>query len=828
LYDAGVDAKGRPYLALEYIDGQPLDDWCEAKGLSIGDRLRLFVQVARAVAYAHGRLVVHRDLKPSNVLVTADGQAHLLDFGIAKLLHEAGPGEDRLTQEQGRVLTPHYASPEQIRGETITVASDVYSLGVLLYELLTGRYPYEPESRSLAAIEAAILNDEPILASSKAKDKSTAKALRGEIDAILGKALRREPNQRYATVDAFAEDVERHLIGDVVLARPDSSWYRIRKTIAKHRFGVAATAATLAATLTVAGIWVAKTQEGTRAAERQRLMTDFVGDVFRINFRPGGQASPVPGLYGDRLLQEGSKLIENRFPGQPELQADLYGIVGQMFLDMGASDEAVAYRTRQLEALGQARASSSVRAAALTSLARSLSARGRHAEAAARAREAIEMLRNDAHSQAEAMAVLVTSLMYLGRNTEALEEISLLDTATKEFKGETTAAAVMYGMKGSVYSALNRYPEAGPLYERGIAIALRVEGEFSSTAIELRILQAAQIMMNGDDPKKSQALTRSVVHALESRGGPSSIAAAKYAAFFARRLALAGAISYEDAKSEIERRQLFLANQPSAPDYIRKRVDFERGPLELVRGNVEEADRWISPNLQAALKSTDQPYLQMEFVPWMASLKEYQGDYDAGNYWRDEMTRLRKSVIGGAEHPYAAFDYTNRSRNLSRAGRFLEAKRELDRAPALTGLSSKNAFATATSNVFRNARLEILVNAEDFEAAWMLARDFELSSPGSDSWRYQIVGVLQCERGHPKEGRKLLESVLSSDAFKDEYEYSPDLAMWRAQTGWCAFVAGDTKAARSYAKLAREAFTAQPNVSFYFKRPLVRLELALK
>ena len=191
LYDAGVDASGRPYLALEYIDGQPLDAWCEAKALGVPERLRLFLQVARAVAYAHGRLVVHRDLKPSNVLVTADGQAHLLDFGIAKLLHEAAPGDLGLTQEQGRVLTPHYASPEQIRGEAITVASDVYSLGVLLYELLTGRLPYP--CRTAWRRSRRVLEGEPPPASSRAQIKATARALRGEIDAILGKALKRVP-----------------------------------------------------------------------------------------------------------------------------------------------------------------------------------------------------------------------------------------------------------------------------------------------------------------------------------------------------------------------------------------------------------------------------------------------------------------------------------------------------------------------------------------------------------------------------------------------------------------------------------------------------------
>ena len=249
LYDAGVDGRGRPYLALEYIDGQPIDAWCEAQALSVRDRLRLFVQVARAVAYAHGRLVVHRDLKPSNVLVTPDGQAHLLDFGIAKLLTDASVPETGLTQQQGRVLTPHYASPEQVAGDAITVPSDVYSLGVLLYELLTSTLPIAPMRSTLGAVEDAILQGDAPPASSRVKDKARARALRGEVDAILGKAMQREPARRYATADAMAQDIERHLNGETVMARPDSVVYRLRKGLRRNWLPASAAAAVLAGLL---------------------------------------------------------------------------------------------------------------------------------------------------------------------------------------------------------------------------------------------------------------------------------------------------------------------------------------------------------------------------------------------------------------------------------------------------------------------------------------------------------------------------------------------------------------------------------------------------
>ena len=235
LYDAGVDEHGRPWLAFEYIDGAPLDAWCEARALPVRERLRLGVQVARALAYAHAHLVVHRDLKPSNVMVTADAAVHLLDFGVAKLLHEGASDETQLTRLLGRAVTPRYASPEQLRGEPVTVASDVYSLGVVLYELLTGCWPYTPRRASLAALEEAILEGEAPPASGRVSDKARARALRGDVDAILAKALRRESARRYATIDAMADDIKRHLDGERVLAQPDTATYRLRKFAGRHR-----------------------------------------------------------------------------------------------------------------------------------------------------------------------------------------------------------------------------------------------------------------------------------------------------------------------------------------------------------------------------------------------------------------------------------------------------------------------------------------------------------------------------------------------------------------------------------------------------------------
>src|SRR6185503_4595794 len=218
LYDAGVDELGRPFMAMEYVDGVPIDRYCRDQQASLRECLQLVVQVAAALAHDHARLVVHRDLKPGNILVSTDGNVHLLDFGIAKLL-EAEPSDSPLTQLTGRALTLDYASPEQIRGQPISTASDVYSLAVVAYELLTGARPDRLKQQSAPELERAISELDPLAASEAAQDPLRKRQLRGDLDAILNKAMKKDPRERYATADAFAQDINRFLSAVPVQAR---------------------------------------------------------------------------------------------------------------------------------------------------------------------------------------------------------------------------------------------------------------------------------------------------------------------------------------------------------------------------------------------------------------------------------------------------------------------------------------------------------------------------------------------------------------------------------------------------------------------------------
>ena len=320
LYDAGIAKDGLPYLALEYIEGQHIDRFCRERNLDVRARVELVRQVALAVTYAHGKLVVHRDLKPTNVLVSADGRTHLLDFGIAKLLEDGRAVETRLTQLGGKALTPEYASPEQILGQPITTASDVYALGVILYELLTDTRPYTLKRESRGALEDAILEEEPQRPSDRVGHSLRARELRGDLDAIVLKALKKAPDDRYRTMDAFAEDLSRYLDGRPILARPDSTWYRIRKFAVRHRLGVAAAGIVLLAVIAGAGIsiWQARIAiaERSRAEEANRLMASIF-----IDADPYGEAGKT--LTAVELLDQAHRRIAASTLATPEQRLEL-------------------------------------------------------------------------------------------------------------------------------------------------------------------------------------------------------------------------------------------------------------------------------------------------------------------------------------------------------------------------------------------------------------------------------------------------------------------------------------------------------------------------
>jgi serine/threonine-protein kinase len=654
LLDGGLAEGGRPYLVMEYIDGVPLNAYCDEHGLGLEERLRLFCTVARAVHYAHGRLVVHRDLKPTNVLVNPDGTVKLLDFGIAKILDPgavdlAHPAPE--TRTGLLLMTPAYASPEQFRGEPATTVNDVWSLGVMLYELLTGRRPFALEGLSLAECGRVISETDPLPPSAVARDSRFRRRLRGDLDRIVLTALRKEPARRYGSADQLADDIDRFLAGQPVAARGDSATYRARKFVRRHRLAVGAAA--LAVVLPVAyGVSATVQERRVRLAlaevtvEAQRA--ERINQLLLSLFEPGRPASATEDSAARAALMNrlGEAADGVRHPGERAEMLRALGVVHHRLGDFdraaGLLEEAVALQrtvhgSRHLAVGGL-----------LAELGDAYRMQGRFEEAERALREALgierSLLGRDhpriARDLNDLALVLRDAGDYAAAEPLAREALALRRRLLGE---DDPAVAASLNDLAALLRRRGAYREALPLYEEALAIRRRaypgdhwlVAETINNVGIQLRAL---------GDLATAEPLLREAVGMYRRIYGEEHPYTAVSSANLAFLLTQTGELDEAEAlllaALPVQRRVYGASHQQVT--YLVHRL----GAVALARSELERAESLFREALDDTRSSApDHPDLGRDHHA-LGTLHRMRGRLDSAAWHLNQARRIRTAKLG--------------------------------------------------------------------------------------------------------------------------------------------------------------------------------------
>jgi eukaryotic-like serine/threonine-protein kinase len=689
LYDAGWSGSGLPYLAMEVVDGQPIDRFCIEHKLDVRARVQLFVEVLRAVAYAHARLVVHRDLKPANVLVTGEGRVKLLDFGIAKVLtnDETAAAESELTRSGGRPITPGYAAPEQLLGRAVTTATDIYALGIMLFELLSGERPFRQRPETRSAVEEAMARGDPPTPSSRA-NPSITRALRGDLDVIVCKALQKDPEQRFETAAAFADDLERYLDGRAVRARRGSTGYRLRRFITRNRLALGAGGAVSAAVLVglMAALWQAKRAEVQ--AQSAAAIGNFVLSVIQQADPDASQQTKESDLA---LLRTVEERITKELANRPDLRFSLRVAVATSYRNRGEVDQAAKVLRTALHDAEQARGITQLdllRAEVLLGevstddkerahmldpaipvlrhlgkpaapvlvdalLARTQSTAVRDRAADADLREALEVARaqlglNDEHTLRAATALAAN----LGPDTQNRDEeaAAVLEPVLRAVRAASTIPASnpellrAQSLYGNILCTVERCDEGIPLLEKALRVAIDRHHDGQEVREALRLLGQAQL---GDDQQDASIATFASIYTLLARREPFSSRLRSDTAF---QLCRALMVARRPLESEpfVDEMQAYQRSLPADAEalagLVAMRAAYCRAGLLTQLGQYQAA-RQVGEALLRRSQEEKQPYYEWVANGALSDIYLAVGDLEqAGNAAQASLDFVRRTA----------------------------------------------------------------------------------------------------------------------------------------------------------------------------------------